>query len=137
MEETTRRTISVDDFETIKLLGKGEYGKVVLVRKIDSGELFALKILKKRLIQDKNQIDHTKSERSILERVSHPYIVHLRYAFQTKLKLYFVLEYCPCGELYNHLSKDRRFPEARAKFYAACIVLALNYLHENNIIYRE
>lgn len=137
MEPTTHQPISIDDFETIRMLGKGEYGKVLLVRKKASGELFALKILKKKLISDKNQIQHTKAERSVLQRASHPFIVRLRYAFHTQQKLYLVLEYCPGGELYYHLSALKRFPEDRARFYAGCIILALDYLHDNNIIYRE
>jgi len=137
MENTSKTSVSINDFQTIRLLGKGEYGKVLLVRKIDSGELFALKIMKKKLIQDKNQIEHTKSERSVLERSSHPYIVRLRYAFRTKLKLFLVLEYCHGGELYYHINNFKRFSEPRAKFYSACIILALDYLHSKNIIYRE
>ena len=137
MESLPKQSMTIDDFETIRLLGKGEYGKVLLVRKKDTGTLFALKIMKKKLIEVKNQIQHTRSERSILERANHPYIVRLRYAFRTKLKLYLVLEYCPGGELYFHINKFKKLPEDRAKFYAACIILALDYLHSQDIIYRE
>lgn len=137
MEPAAHQSVSIEDFETIRMLGRGEYGKVLLVRKKASGELFALKILKKKLISEKNQIQHTKAERSILQRADHPFIVRLRYAFHSSLKLYLALEYCPGGELYFHINQQKTFPEARAKFYAACIVLALDYLHSLNIIYRD
>ena len=137
MEQVGKKVMSLDDFEIIRLLGKGEYGKVLLVQKKNSNQLFALKILKKKLIEEKKQVQHTLSERSVLEKARHPYIVHLHYAFHTKAKLYMVLEYCPGGELYFHLNCLKRFPEDRAKFYASCIILALNYLHANKVIYRE
>lgn len=137
MEPLICKSLSLDDFEIIRLIGKGEYGKVLLVQKKNTSELFALKILKKKLIEEKKQIQHTLSERSVLQRSKHPYIIHLHYAFHTKSKLYLVLEYCPGGELYFHLSTCKRFSEVRAKFYAACITLAVNYLHSKNIVYRE
>ena len=137
MEALTKKSVCLDDFEIIRLLGKGEYGKVLLVQKKKTSSLFALKILKKRLIEEKKQIQHTLSERSILQKVDHPYIVHLHAAFHTKEKLYLVLEYCPGGELYFHLSKFKRFSEDRSKFYAACMISAINYLHSHNILYRE
>jgi serine/threonine protein kinase len=137
MVTSEKKKLTIDDFETIRLLGKGEYGKVLLVRKKASGNLYALKIIKKKLIEKKKQIQHTKAERSILQKVDHPYIIHLKYAFHTSLKLYLVLEYCPGGELYFHINKYKRLSEDRAKFYSACIVLALDYLHERDIVYRE
>lgn len=131
------QTISIDDFELLRVVGKGTYGRVLLVRKRDTQELLAMKILKKRFIHEKNQVEHTLAERNILEKISHPYIVKLRYAFQSAEKLYFVLEYCPGGELFFHLSRSGRFEETRACFYAACIVLSLDHLHRSNIIYRD
>ncbi len=137
MESIPKRPVSIDDFEVIRLLGKGEYGKVLLVQKKHSTDLFAMKILKKKHIKEKRQVQHTLSERSVLTKARHPFIVQLHYAFQTPQKLYLVLEYCPGGELYFHISKFKRFPEDRSKFYAACIALSLSYLHSQNIIYRE
>jgi len=127
----------MDDFNLIKVIGKGSYGKVLLVRKLDTQEVLAMKILRKDFIASRNQIQHTRTERSVLERVNHPFIVQLRYAFQNKQKLYFCLEYCPGGELFFHLSRASRFDEARACFYTACVVLAMQHLHEQNIIYRD
>jgi protein-serine/threonine kinase len=129
--------VSIDDFVLLKVIGKGSYGKVLLVRKKDTNEVLAIKILKKDFIARQSQVAHTRTERSVLERVKHPFIVKLRYAFQTSQKLYFVLEYCPGGELFFHLSKARRFDEGVACFYSACVVLALEQLHKLNIVYRE
>jgi serum/glucocorticoid-regulated kinase 2 len=133
----SQRTLSIDDFTLIRLIGKGSYGKVLLVRKNDTGELLAMKMLRKDFIAKRNQIEHTRTERSVLEKVNHPFIVKLRYAFRNSKKLYFVLEYCPGGELFFHLGKVGRFDETRACFYAACMVLALEHLHKNDIVYRE
>jgi serine/threonine protein kinase len=129
--------ITMKDFTLLKVIGKGSYGKVLLVRKKDTGEILAMKILRKDFIAKRNQIEHTRTERSVLERVKHPFIVQLKYAFQNSTKLYFVLEYCPGGELFFHLSRSRRFDETRVVFYAACVVLAIEHLHELNVVYRE
>lgn len=137
MEVLCKQEVSLEDFELLQLIGKGSYGKVVLVKKHDTCELFAMKILKKSIIEAKDQVAHTLSERRILETMSHPYIVQLRYAFRSASKLYFVLEYCEGGELYFHLSRAVRFDEGRACFYSACIVLAIEHLHNHNIIYRD
>ena len=137
MDPISKKGISLDDFEIIRLLGRGEYGKVLLVQKKDNKALYAMKILKKKLIQEKNQINHTLSERSALQKARHPYIVQLYYAFHNSKNLYMVMEYCPGGELYFHLNKFRRLPENRAKFYSACIILALRYLHDQKILYRD
>ncbi|CAG9319031.1 unnamed protein product [Blepharisma stoltei] len=131
------RSVSMENFTLLSCIGKGSYGKVLLVRKKDTGELLAMKMLKKDYIASRNQIEHTRTERNVLEKVNHPYIVKLKYAFQNPKKLYFVLEYCPGGELFFHLSRAQRFDEARACFYASCIVLALEHLHRLNIVYRD
>jgi serine/threonine protein kinase len=129
--------ISKDDFEQIKLLGRGTFGKVLLVRKISSDKLYAMKILKKDLVKIKNQVDHTKTERKILEQIDHPFIVSLYYAFQDQKKLYLVTEFMQGGELFYHLRKEGIFKESRAKFYLCEIVLALEHLHSNGCIYRD
>lgn len=96
-----------------------------------------MKVLKKEEIREKEQEVHTKAEREILEKINNPFIVRLHYAFQTPDKLYFVLDFVNGGELFSHLRKEKKFSEWRAKFYAAEIVLALEWLHENNVIYRD
>lgn len=130
-------SLGVKDFTLMRLLGVGSYGKVMLVRKNDTGELLAMKILKKEHIIQRNQVEHTKTERRVLEMVKHPFIVKLRYAFQTPKKLYLLLEYCPGGELFFHLQRERKFDEERARYYAAQILLAIRELHKHDIVYRE
>lgn len=129
--------LGIDDFNLLSVVGEGSYGKVMLVRKKDTNELLAIKMLKKDYIERRNQVLHTKTERNVLARVNHPFIVKLKYAFQNPKKLYFVLEFCAGGELFYHLSKEGRFDEPKARFYAACIVLAIEHLHEKDIVYRE
>merc|ERR1719408_1067569 len=128
----------LDDFELCKVLGKGSYGKVMLVKHKNAGnQLFAMKMLRKDHVVKRNQVEHTRSERNVLESVNHPFIVSLHYAFQTPKKLYVVLEYCAGGELFFHLSQAGRFSQGRCRFYACEICLALAYLHSLNIIYRD
>ena len=135
-QEPVKRKINLDAFNIIKVIGKGSFGKVFLVRYKARGTLHAMKVLKKDHIIKKNQVEHTKTERSVLGYIRHPFIVGLTMAFQTADKLFFVLDYCAGGELFFHLGKMGRFPEERAKYYAAQITLALEYVHKLNIIYR-
>merc|ERR1719355_539271 len=129
---------NLDDFVLKKVLGKGSYGKVMLVKhKLDESTVFAMKMLRKENVIKRNQVEHTQTERAVLETVSHPFIVTLFYAFQTPKKLYFVLEFCPGGELFFHLSRAGRFSEGRCKFYSAELLLAIGYLHSLNIIFRD
>jgi serum/glucocorticoid-regulated kinase 2 len=101
------------------------------------GSLFAMKILKKSHLVRRRQIERTRTERKVLSAVNHPFIMKLHYAFQSPDKLYLVLDYCPGGELFFHLSRFRRFPERVARFYAAELLLALGHLHKRGIIYRD
>jgi serine/threonine protein kinase len=129
--------ITLQDFKIIKTIGKGSFGKVLMVQNQKNKKYYAMKILKKGLLRKQNQVFHTKTEREILERINHPFIVRLQYAFQTQEKLFIITEYMQGGELYYHLRKDHCFNENRTRFYAAEIVLALEYLHRNRIIYRD
>jgi len=129
--------VCLDDFKLMKVVGKGSYGKVMLVQHNSDGAIYAMKMLRKENVLKRNQVEHTKTERNVLEAVTHPFIVTLHYAFQTPKKLYFVLEYCPGGELFFHLSRAGRFSEARCRFYSSEILLAIEYLHRLNIIYRD
>lgn len=112
-------------------------GKVFLVKEYMTGQIYALKVLRKDNIIKRNQVEHTKTERSVLGYVRHPFIVGMNMAFQSKDKLYFVLDYCAGGELFFHLGKIGKFPEPRACFYAAEIILAISYVHSLDIIYRD
>eukprot|EP00928_Gymnodinium_smaydae_P057456 TRINITY_DN40697_c0_g1_i1.p1 TRINITY_DN40697_c0_g1~~TRINITY_DN40697_c0_g1_i1.p1 ORF type:complete len:362 (-),score=69.33 TRINITY_DN40697_c0_g1_i1:134-1135(-) len=127
----------LDDFNLVKVIGKGSYGKVMLVQHARNRQVFAMKMLRKENVVKRNQVEHTRAERSVLETCQHPFIVQLMYAFQTPTKLYFVLEYCPGGELFFHLSRNGRFSEGRSRFYTSELLLAIGYLHSLNIIYRD
>lgn len=132
--------LAVTDFDLLKVVGKGAFGKVMLVRKkhgSGSGQIYAMKVLKKSVVAAKGQIEHTKSERSILCEIRHPYIVRLRFAFQSDDKLYLVTDYYNGGSLFYHLRKSRSFTEVRAKFYGAQLLSALDHLHNQHIIYRD
>ena len=109
----------------------------LLVRKKDTGEIYAMKILKKKALIAKHQVEHTNAERKILQQLQHPFLMHLRYAFQTDAKLYFVLDYYRGGELFFHLKKKRRFSEAQAQIFVAEVAMALGHLHSLDVIYRD
>lgn len=96
-----------------------------------------MKILRKSHLVKRRQIERTRTERKVLSVVNHPFIMKLHYAFQSEDKLYLVLDYCPGGELFFHLSRFRRFPERVARFYAAELLLAIGHLHKRGIIYRD
>lgn len=131
---------TLDDFEPIMVLGKGSYGKVLLVRQMSTGKLFAQKQLKKVSLLMNNEInlERTLNEKKILERVNHPNIVKLYYAFQDFNKVYLILEYLDGGELFYHLSQESFLPEKKASYYIAQLILALRYLHlKLHVIYRD
>jgi len=131
------KKLKVDDFTILKVIGKGSYGKVLLVKKNKSEEVLAMKILRKKEMIIRNQVVHINNERKIMEMIDHPFIIKLKYAFQNRQKLYLLTDFCPGGELFYHIQKIKRFNELAAKFYAAQIILALECLHEHDIIYRE
>lgn len=136
----------LQDFEPIKVLGRGSFGKVYLVRELATGKLFALKQLNKASLivnENTNEINQTNyrrtlNEKSILELVNHPNIVKLYYAFQDNNKVYLILEYLDGGELFHHLAQEKFLPEKTASYYVAQMIIALRYLHLNlKVIYRD
>jgi len=133
----SKEKVKPDDFEFLKVIGRGSFGKVMQVRKKDTGEIFAMKILKKKALIAKHQVEHTNAERKILQSLQHPFLMHLRYAFQTEAKLYFVLDYYRGGELFFHLKKKRRFSEHQAMIFVAEVGMALGHLHSLDVIYRD
>jgi len=132
-----KQVVTKDDFELLTVIGKGSFGKVMQVRKKDDGKIYAMKVLRKDTIVARKQVAHTKAEKNILMKIQHPFIVNLNYAFQTKDKLYMILDYINGGELFFHLKKEGRFAESRVKLYAAEIVCALAHLHSLDIVYRD
>lgn len=134
------RKMTADDFESLRCLGKGSYGTVILVKQRTTGKLFAQKQFKKAsLVVHKKLIEQTKTERQILESVNkHPFVVNLYYAFQDHEKLYLILEYGQGGELFTHLTTERMFSESKSAFYLAEMVLALSHLHDHlGVVYRD
>lgn len=134
--------VSLEDFEFLKVLGKGTFGKVILCKEKKSEKLYAIKILKKEVIIQKDEVAHTLTENRVLQRCKHPFLTELTYSFQTTDRLCFVMEFAIGGDLYYHLNKEVQqfkegFSESRTRFYGAEIVLALGYLHDNNIVYRD
>jgi len=140
-EEELDERPCVDMFDpALRVLGRGSFGRVVLVQKQrgqGTGSLYAMKILRKSHLVRRRQIERTKTERKVLSVLDHPFIMKMYYAFQTTEKLFLVLDYCPGGELFFHLSRYRRFQEPVARFYAAELLLAIGHLHKNGIIYRD
>eukprot|EP01099_Mayorella_cantabrigiensis_P002140 TRINITY_DN1941_c0_g1_i1.p1 TRINITY_DN1941_c0_g1~~TRINITY_DN1941_c0_g1_i1.p1 ORF type:complete len:267 (-),score=38.28 TRINITY_DN1941_c0_g1_i1:491-1291(-) len=131
------KKIGLNDFELLKVIGKGSFGKVMQVRKKDNGKIYAMKILNKKTIIERQELEHTKAEKNILQKLVHPFLVNLNYSFQTEDKLYFVMDYVNGGELFFHLQKDKKFTEERVRFYCAEIVLGLEYLHASGVLYRD
>ncbi len=136
-KESEKIKISISDFDIIKVIGKGSYGKVFLVRKKSNSKLYAMKRLKKEYLKIKNQQEHTKSERKLLEIINYNFIVNFYYAFQDEKYLYIITEFMQGGELFFHLYKETFFDNEKVKFYTAEIILALQHLHNKNMIYRD
>ncbi|XP_059374976.1 ribosomal protein S6 kinase alpha-1-like isoform X2 [Carassius carassius] len=126
-------------FELLKVLGQGSFGKVFLVRKLtppDNNQLYAMKVLRKATLKVRDRV-RTKMERNILADVNHPFVVKLHYAFQTEGKLYLILDFLRGGDLFTRLSKEVMFTEEDVKFYLAELALGLDHLHGIGIIYRD
>lgn len=139
VELSYEKKSKMEDFEFLKVLGRGAFGKVVLCREKHTRTIYAMKILKKSAVFDKNEVEHTLTENRVLRSVRHPFIVGLKSSFTTDDRLCFVTEYVAGGELFVHLKNERSktFSEERTRFYAAEIVCALGYLHKRGIIYRD
>ncbi|KAM9958049.1 hypothetical protein ACTFIW_013025 [Dictyostelium discoideum] len=131
------KKLTIDDFELLKVLGVGSFGRVYLVRRKDTGKFYAMKVLNKKDMLKKKQIAHTNTEKMVLSTMDHPFIVRLHFAFQNEDFLFMCMDYVPGGELFHHLQKAGKFPEELAKFYIAEVICSLHYLHSNNIIYRD
>ena len=133
----TEKETMLKDFKIIKIIGKGNYGRVYLVERISTGNVYAMKELRKDVLIDTDQIENTRIEKEIMKNANHPFLISLDYVFQTPGKIFFVMKLMRGGELFTLISREKRFTESRARFYTAQIVLALTHLHKNNIIYRD
>jgi len=127
----------LEDFELLDTLGTGSFGRVRLVMFKEDQKYYALKILKKSEVIYLKQVEHVKTEKHILERISHPFIVNLFGAFKDPKNLYLMMEYIIGGEFFSHLRKAGRFANDTSKFYAAEITLVFAYLHDLSILYRD
>ncbi|KAI3636673.1 hypothetical protein MIR68_005362 [Amoeboaphelidium protococcarum] len=153
-------SVALDDFYLLKLIGKGNFGKVMLAQHKANNQVYAIKVISKSSVKrrsakklaaqqqqnkdgkqkgGKHDIDHIMTERNVLiHNCAHPFLIGLRWSFQTQSKLYFVTDYVNGGELFFHLQKEHRFSELRSRFYAAEITSALEYLHtEIDVVYRD
>jgi len=138
LEPGTQRQYSLIDFELIRVIGRGSYAKVLMVELKRTKRIYAMKVIKKALVTDDEDIDWVQTEKHVFETASnHPFLVGLHSCFQTPSRLFFVIEFVRGGDLMFHMQRQRRLPEEHARFYAAEISLALNFLHEKGIIYRD
>ncbi|KAI9660229.1 MAG: Serine/threonine kinase [Alyxoria varia] len=133
------RRIGLDHFNFLAVLGKGNFGKVMLAETKSTKQLYAIKVLKKEFIIENDEVESTKSERDVFiiaNRARHPFLLNLHACFQTETRVYFVMEYISGGDLMLHIQRGQ-FGTKRAQFYAAEVCLALKYFHENGVVYRD
>ena len=136
---SSNKPIQIDDFRTIAVLGRGHFGKVLLGEHRQTSRIYAIKALKKADIFARDEVESLMCEKRILETCTnygHPFLIHLYACFQTKLHVCFVMEYACGGDLMMHIHADV-FSEERTLFYTGCVVLGLQFLHENEIVYRD
>eukprot|EP01089_Gocevia_fonbrunei_P011873 TRINITY_DN2643_c0_g2_i1.p1 TRINITY_DN2643_c0_g2~~TRINITY_DN2643_c0_g2_i1.p1 ORF type:complete len:486 (-),score=93.64 TRINITY_DN2643_c0_g2_i1:70-1527(-) len=131
------KRIDESDFIKLKVIGRGSFGKVFKVQKQGSNEVYAMKVLNKTDVAERNEVTHARAENSILRKLDCPFLVRMHFAFQNEEKLFFVMDFVNGGELFFHLQKEGKFAEDRVRFYVAEIVLGLEYLHSKGIIYRD
>jgi len=132
-----KNTACLEDFDRLKTLGTGSFGRVMLVQHRSNKTHYAMKILDKQKVVKLKQVEHTLNEKKILQAITFPFLVSLEFHFKDNSNLYMILEYVPGGEMFSHLRKIGRFSEAHSRFYAAQIVLAFEYLHYLDLIYRD
>ena len=131
--------VTFEDFEPIKLLGRGSFGEVLLVRLKANKKVYAMKILNKSVLKLRKQQTHTKTERDLMVRINCPFIVNIKSAFQDISKLYIVSEFMQGGDMFFHLHDGKIiiFNNEKTRFYIMELVLALESLHKNNMVYRD
>ncbi|KAL8707558.1 MAG: hypothetical protein Q9220_007450 [cf. Caloplaca sp. 1 TL-2023] len=133
----TKGKYTLADFTLQRTLGTGSFGRVHLVQSKHNQRFYAVKVLKKAQVVKMKQVEHTNDERKMLQKVKHAFLVTLWGTFQDSKNLYMVMDFVEGGELFSLLRKSQRFPNPVAKFYAAEVTLALDYLHSMHIIYRD
>lgn len=137
-EKTNKRYVTPKDFELLKVIGMGAFGKVLQVRNRHSGKIVAMKVISKRLLnKGSGYIENVQAEKNILTKVRHPFIVNMHCSFQTKEKLFIIMDFLAGGELFLRLGREGFFLEKTAAFYLGEIILALDHLHLKGILHRD
>ncbi|KAK9480024.1 Serine/threonine kinase [Lipomyces japonicus] len=134
-----KKKVGLDDFNFLAVLGKGNFGKVMLAEAKGSKSLYAIKVLKKEYILENDEVENTISEKRVFliaNKMRHPFLLNLHSCFQTETRVYFVMEYISGGDLMWHIQKEQ-FSGRRAQFYAAEVLLGLKYFHESGVVYRD
>ena len=132
-----RSRLGVDDFEPLKVIGRGAFGEVRLVQKIDTGHVYAMKILRKSAMVEKEQVAHVRAERDVLVEADHSWVVKMFYSFQDAANLYLIMEFLPGGDMMTLLMKKDTLSEECAQFYVAETALAIDYIHKLGLIHRD
>lgn len=130
-------TVTPSDFILLKVIGRGAYGKVLQVAHATTGRVYAMKVYSKSFLAGKDQLEYTLSEKCIMARLRHPYIVALRFAFQTRTRLFLLSDYCGGGELFRMFRKKGLLMEDAAKVYLGEIILALEHMHKEGVVHRD
>ncbi|KAI8620660.1 kinase-like domain-containing protein [Chytriomyces sp. MP71] len=132
--------IQLEDFEMLSVIGRGAFGKVMLIEEKSTKKLYAMKALKKEHLIEQDDVVSSRLEKLVFQKASqaqHPFLVNLHSCFQTDTRLFYVMEYIPGGDLMGHIMQKKRFSPELSKFYAAEICLALEFLHKHAIVYRD
>jgi len=132
-----RARLGVEDFDPLRVIGKGAFGEVRLVQKVDTGHVYAMKVLRKADMVEKEQVAHVRAERDILVEVDHTWVVKMFYSFQDEENLYLVMEFLPGGDLMTLLMKKDTLPEDVTQFYVAETALAIETIHKLGFIHRD
>ena len=137
IQQHTKNFVTPQDFQLLKVIGMGSFGKVLQVRNKHSQQILAMKVISKRLLNKKiSYIDNIHAERDILTKVRHPFVVTMHCSFQTRDKLFIIMDFLAGGELFLRLGREGVFLESTARFYIAEIILALEHLHSKGVLHR-
>lgn len=135
--EEAKGPLSLSHFRVLEEVGSGSFARVYKVEKVDDGRIFALKSLNKEFLKKRRQLKHSINEGKLLKLLDHPFVVKLHYSFQSAKSLYYVLDYCPYGDLSIQLGIHGPFTEEQAKFFIRELILVVEYLHSLEILHRD
>lgn len=131
------KKINFSSFKLLEKIGAGAFGQIFKAQLIETGQIFAMKSISKEYLFKTKQLKYALSECKILKSMDHPFVIKMHYAFQTPKYLHFILDYCEGGDLSMHIVNKQIFEENEAKFYIAELILAIEYLHKSQVIYRD